>query len=231
MFRAISLVLLVVCCSLRAAPDGRTDKLIMKIAEGQLDAIATRIMGHEEDYGFATTDNLEKCTIGKPYRIITFNDEFYTTAQPIESINYIDIKNEWRVPLILEDQYRSLLTVDGNPGNLTVSGIGDTALARQLQHASGGSSEEDAFYILRVPVLHADFFASEKENSFSDAKFIPLASAIEAIPSLEKSKKDAFTLDEVQEMVKDAIKNKAQKKDSLKKEPVKKKVKTKSKRK
>jgi hypothetical protein len=105
----------------------------------------------------------------------------------------------------IKAQYRSLLTETGYPGNYSVSGLGDPELARELQVSSAGVNQGDEYYILRIYPLLAEFFVHEGDNSFIDAQFIPLGSAMKLIPALSAGKKPFYTLTEVQQMVKDAL--------------------------
>ena len=201
-------IFVLACCSFRIAPDNETDKIVMKAAEGQLSIYLDRIQqGHEKEFGFTNEDNREKCEVGKPYRLIVFNNDFYN-GDLAEYTNYIEIKNQWRVPVILTGHFRVLLTVDGAPGNLTVSGIGGTELAKTLQEKSMGIDPNESYYLLKVFQISADFFVSEPGNSFDEAKFFPLPSAVSAIPALKSNKKPSYTLNEVQQFVKAALNEK-----------------------
>ena len=124
-----------------------------------------------------------------------------------ETTDYIAIKNEWRVPVMIKGQYRSLLTVSGYPGNYSVSGMGDPDLARDLQQKSEGANEKDEYYVLRIFPLLAEFFVHEGDNSFAGAVFVPLGSAIKEIPSL--GAKSTYSLTEVQQIIKEAVAKKA----------------------
>ncbi len=221
MYRSAFLVLLVALCSFRFSPD-QTNDLVMKAAESQLPVYIAKIpAGQEAAYGFTDQDNMDQCTVGKPFRMLVFTNDFYITKTEPE-VNYLTIKNEWRVPVSINGQNRTLLTLDGNPGNFSVSGMGGTELSKELQLKSAGLPATDNFYLLRVFPLSADFLVSEHDNSFADAQFIPLASATVAIPSLAKNKKATYTLDEVQQMVKDAVGKKPAQKDTTKKKSQKK---------
>ncbi|MCD6011298.1 MAG: hypothetical protein K0Q79_1160 [Flavipsychrobacter sp.] len=215
MFRAFLGILAIVCCSFFTPQQTDTDKLVMKAAEGQLDAFVGKIQpGDAKDHGFKESDDLENCGITKPYRIITFNADFY--AGPLtEGTNYITIKNEWRVPVTVKGEHRVLLTVNGQSGNYKVSAMGYPELAKELEIKSAAYSENDGYYLLHIAVLNADFFVSEKENSFAEAEFVALESAKTAIPFLRTSAgaKPTYTLDEVQAMVKTAVEQKTAKKE------------------
>lgn len=133
MFKTFLIGLSVACCSFLVPQDLDTDKLVMKAAEGQLDAFVGKIEpGHAAEFGFKESDNLENCGITKPYRIIAFNSDFYVGPLQ-ESTNYIDIKNEWRVPVTVKGEHRVLLTVNGYSGNFRATDMGSPELAKELE--------------------------------------------------------------------------------------------------
>lgn len=208
MFRAILIILTVICCSFFIPQDNNTDKLVMKAAEGQLEAYLGKIKpGNYAAFGFKEGDDLENCNIAKPYRLITFTNDFYK-QELTDNVNYIDIKQEWLVPVTVKGEHRVLFTVNGTSGNFTVSGMGSAELAKELEIKSAPFSDNDAYFLLRIPPLSVDFFVADHENSFDNAEFIPLESAKKAIPSLRTSSKQSFSLDEVQKMVKTATSQK-----------------------
>ncbi len=221
MYKYLSLFLLVVCVSYRIPAGNDVDKQVMAAGESQLEVYLSKIeQGHEADYGFTNADHTEGCTIGKPYRLLAFNSDFYN--KPIsEGEDYFVIKNEWRVPVMLNGQSRVLLTVGGNSGNYSVTGMSDPLLARELQLKGTSMSNDDTWYLLQIPALAADFFVSEHDNSFIDAQFMPLASAVAALPQ-GKSAKPIYTLTEVGQMVKDACIKKDKHAEQGKKKAVKK---------
>jgi hypothetical protein len=207
MHRALFIILFISCCSFLIPTDNPTDLLVMKAAESQLPIFLAKIRpGDEGIYGFTENDDLDGCAVGKPFRMLVFNDDFYAANKLVEEKNYITIKNEWRVPVTIRDTNRTLLIVDGNPGNYTVSGMGAPLLAKELQQVSTGAWEHNSFYLLQVSALLADFFVTERDNSFIDAQFVPLESAIMAIPALNKNKKPFYSLTEVENMVKEELK-------------------------
>lgn len=229
MYRLLFALLILACTGFRVPPDEVTDKLIMKAAENQLGLFLSKIPpGHEADYGFTEKDDFENCEVAKPYRLLLFNNDFYT-SDISDNASYLEIRNLWRVPVRVKGgDNKFLLTAEGSPTNPRITDMGGAGLAKELQEKSVGMDPQDAYYLLRVPLLSADFFVSEHENSFSDAKFIPLTSARNAIAALHKSKKIEFTLNEVQQMVKEAV-NEQEK--NMKKEPAKKKTAPKKKKK
>lgn len=176
----------------------------MQLADSQMGLYLAKIdPGKEADYGFTEQDDLDACVVGKPYRIMELSKSFYSeTIQP--GISYINIENKWLVPIAINHQYRSLLTIKGNPGNLNVTSLGAAALAKELQLASLAVNDSEEFYLLRVPALSADFFVHEGGYSFSEARFLPLESATKAIPALSPGKED-YSLKEIQNIIKEQL--------------------------
>jgi hypothetical protein len=205
MYKIVLIVLFALTSSFRIQPDKVTDKAVMSAAEGQLPGLLSRMKpGDESIYGFTEEDDLDDCVVGKPYRILTFSSDFYSNDLA-DNKDYIEIKNEWRAPVIIKSNYRNVLTVGGSSGNYIVSNMGDTTLAKELQQKSMGADANDTYYLLRIPRLSADFFVAEANSSFGEAKFIPLATAISAIPSLRTANKPFYTLTEVEQMVKQTL--------------------------
>ncbi len=210
MGRSVLTVLLVVMCSFRISSTGDMDSQIMNVADSQMGAFLAKIEpGKEADYGFTDQDDLDGCVVGKPYRKMELTRAFY--YEPIdEHTSYLTMLNKWLVPVSLNHQYRVFLNVEGNPGNLHVAGMGSAKLAKELQLLSMGAGDSDEFYVLKVPRLAAEFFVHESDNSFANAQFTPLESAIAAIPSLSGSKEN-YTLAEIQRIIKDAVDRQAKK--------------------
>ena len=203
MYKAVVIMLLTVLCGFRSLPTEDTDSQVMQIADSQMDVYLAKIEpGKEGDFGFTENDDFDLCTIGKPYRLIEFNSDFYDNVLQ-DNNDYISIKNKWLAPIVLNKQNKALLTVEGSPGNLSVSGIGGAILAHELQQKSAGANDSDAFYLLNVPKVSADFFVHERNNSFSEAQFVPLESALIFIPSLAPGK--TYTLTEIEGIVKEAL--------------------------
>jgi hypothetical protein len=195
----------------------------MKAAEGQMGIFLSKIPpGESSSYGFRQEDDLELATVGKPYRIIELNHAFYQDSTPQEDKNYFTIKNEWLAPVSVNELNRTMLTIKGNPGNYTVTAMGDTDLARELQAKSRGISDSDEYYLLRIPSLGAVFFVHEATSSFLDAEFIPLASAMKAIPALGKSYTATFTIMEIEKKIKDELTRPAARQPIKKPQPKKK---------
>ena len=203
MKNSVLILLLIVLSSFQVSVMSITDMHVMKAAEGQLGVFTGKIPpGEASSYGFRQEDDMELLAIEKPYRTIEFSKDFY--ENPIgDDKNYIVINNEWRAPVSSKGVNRVMLVVTGSSSNFRAVSMGDTLLARELQPLSRGLNDSDEYYLLRIPALSADFFVHEANFSFADAEFIPLSSAKKEIKALSKDRKDAYSLNEVQQFVKD----------------------------
>lgn len=229
MKRCLLISSLFILCSFQVSILSFTDMHVMKAAEGQMNVFLSRIAPGESNlYGFRQQDDLETVVVERPYRIIEFNMDFYDNELR-EDQNYITLKNEWRVPLSVGGAFRTMLFVSGGSANFKVTNMGDTSLARELQSLNRGISDSDEYYLLRIPALSACFFVHAANSSFVEGQFVPLSSGFQVIG---KPYSAGYTLNEVQQLVKDEMRKKVKREQENKllpepkKAPVKKKTTT-----
>ncbi len=161
--------------------------------------------GRENLYGFSTGDDLKNCTVGKPYQLLKLSLDFYQgTYDPAK--NYLSPGKEWRVPVVMNGDNRTLLTVTADADTYNIVDLGGALLSRELQQASAHTGDNDHFYILRIYPLSADFFVDAQTADISEASFTPLTSAIMAMPSLQNK---PYSLNEVLPIIKASLDQKA----------------------
>ena len=162
--------------------------------------------GSETQYGFSSRYEIQNASVGKPLQALALNTDFYNKVY-VPGINYLVVRNEWRVPVVFNNEYKTLLTVTGNQNNLTVVDLGGAGLSRELQTVIAKESKDDNYYILRIYPLSADFFVdvNSGSNSMANATYIPLSSAITAIPSLQQ--KSSYTISELLPIIKTSLTN------------------------
>jgi len=200
MYRALLLILVLFSSSFDNFSS--TNSMVMTAAQqGLPQFIALIPAGHAESYGFSTDDNLQTCTIGKPFQMLTLSADFYNSDY-VAGKTYVVPGKIWRVPVISNGAYRTLLTVAGENSNYNAVDMGGAGLATELQQKSAGASKDDNYYLLRVYPLSADFFVDAKTSSLADATFIPLSSAYMAMPSL---KNKSYSMDEILTVIKSAL--------------------------
>ena len=77
MGKSILIVLLLALSGFRQQAVTRPDLQVMKAAEGQVDVFVDKLEpGTQTAAGFAKEDDLDLCTIGKPYRVLEFKKNF-----------------------------------------------------------------------------------------------------------------------------------------------------------
>jgi hypothetical protein len=177
--------------------------IVVKTAQQGLQHFLSLIpAGTGGNYGFAAQDELGQCTVGKPYRMLTMSADFYNNAYAPDK-DYLLVNSEWRVPVILNGTYKTLLTVTEDKGSYSVVDLGGAELARELQRMSVNAGNEE-FYILRIHPLNADFFVTANSAVSSEAAYVPLSSAVMAMPSLSSG--HSYTLSEVETAIQTTLK-------------------------
>ncbi|MEO8147013.1 MAG: hypothetical protein ABI723_05210 [Bacteroidia bacterium] len=181
-----------------------TEKKVIKSAQDNLQNSLLKIpAGHEKDFGFKNREEFALCTVGSPYRVITFTKDFYE-GEMVANKKYIVLQNEWRIPVMVNGQNRILLTINANSDNYNVVDMGGAALAKELQQRNNAGNH---CYILRVYPLACDFLVVAEAPAFTDVQCIPMTSAIKAIPSLTSNSKSFYSLSEAIQIIKNELKN------------------------
>lgn len=128
------------------------------------------------DYGIKNRDEIRKSTIGRPIAV-------YTLEQ-----GALSFTDTWRIPLIVDDEYRALFTVFKSCNNeYKIVEFGAVLLAEEFFEFE---KEHDFSAMLRVYELRKDFFISSKRAG--EYLFYP-------VPS---SKEKGYRMDEIIEMIK-----------------------------
>jgi hypothetical protein len=198
--KTLTFILLLMLMGFSIHSPVENNNLVMKIATDNLSSMLAQIpQGSETRYGFASHSELTKAGIGQPYHVITFTDAFYTTDQ-LTNENYIQLQDEWRVPVTINGENRTLLTVAGKDSSFKVVG---TLLAKELQLKNSTVNNGDYFLLRIYPMAMDMIVVRAPGQSFSEATYIPLTSATMAIKTF--GEKRAFTLSEVLQLVKRQI--------------------------
>ncbi|MFZ4399767.1 MAG: hypothetical protein ACOYO1_07015 [Bacteroidales bacterium] len=197
MYKVLLFFALLILYSLSYSQTENVENKVIKIAENNLSVSLSKIpIGMEKYYGFSDRKEFIDASIGKPYRVISLSNEFYSN-QKLSTTNYIQIKNEWRVPVIVKGANKILLTVIRQDTSFEVVDLGGAALAEELQQKSKYSFN-DELYILRIYPLAIDFFVRiSVGSSFSEALYIPLNSAINGLSSLKEKNLTKLNLTDV----------------------------------
>lgn len=197
-FRVKCGIFLFLCLQLNAQ---NSELQIVSIAETQLMKTLSLIpQGQEAAFGFASRTEFSNCTIGKPIQIITLANNF----NQIDSQSKIIPQNEWRIPVISEKHFRTLLTVSNNGNQYEVVDIGGTGLAKEMELQSKDVDSRSKICILRIYQLHSDFLVTiPSGGSFNTASYIPLFSGEDE----SKFSKSSYNYNEVIELISKLINN------------------------
>jgi hypothetical protein len=142
--------------------------------------------GYEKQYGFENRNEFGLATIGKPIEVYTLSSLFFTD-QAISDSNYFKSVGEWRVPILVNNSYRALLTAVIINTEWQIVDIGATTLARELEGfilmQSNNPSVE--VKIIRIYQLKCDFIALDNPTKSSIQLLLyPMQSAFMNIPEL-----------------------------------------------
>ena len=145
---------------------------IISIAEKQLLKTLSLIPeGQESSFGFINRNEFNQCTIGSPIQVITLSKTFNNA----DSEDKIVAQNEWRIPVINDNHYKTLLTVYNKGSQYEVVDIGGTGLAKVLEIKSKNLNSSSKICILRVYQLSRDFIVViPNGDSFDKAIYFPI---------------------------------------------------------
>ena len=103
----------------------RIESSIQQEASNQLQTYLNLIpVGSETKYGFKNRSDFQNVKVEKPYQI-------YYVGYQDNQLSFFS--NEWRVPLSINGEYISLLTVKLNNGKPEVVDFGGNKLAQKIQ--------------------------------------------------------------------------------------------------
>ena len=166
--------------SLDVYPQTIDKSIISQLANEELHKYLNQIpSGQEQMFGFNNREEFSKAEIGVPYEVYTLNSDFFNDE--IISINksYVITTNNWRVPVVVDNQNRALLTISKYNNNWAVVKLGATGLANELEMFEQNNSSSSELKILRVFQITTDFILT------NDDKLYPLPSAKKLVMSNE----------------------------------------------
>ncbi len=112
-------------------------------------------------YGIKDTSEITTATIGDPIPVYYLDHDTLLFSKT------------WRVPLVINHEFRALFTVLSDNGNYSIVDFGATVLAKDIQEYT---QENNILGIFRVFPLQKDFFILQNENSELIFDPIPLIS-------------------------------------------------------
>jgi len=173
--------------------------IISKVANAELSDYLNKIpVGQENMFGFNNRGEFFQAEIGIPYEVFTLNTEFFDTKNIIRTKTYIVSTENWRVPIIVNNQHRALLTVSKVNNQWSVVKIGAKGLAEELDMFNKNHPSIDESNILRVFQLKGDFILTSQNIIY------PLTSAKQLL-SVEGDNDVSYSLHDMLILVKNKI--------------------------
>ena len=140
----------------------KRDKILQTV-QNELPQILEEIpFGKEELYGFRNRNEFLNTTVDEPFQFYTLTD------------NKLKNTSSYRVPIIVENEFRALATVEYIKDTLHIVDFGANILAKEIQGVCKENTKFKFIGILRIYNIHSDFLVmSNKQENL----FIPLTSA------------------------------------------------------
>lgn len=177
--RVFSVVLFVLPFLLGVKAQNVSDEYILKAAGSCYRAFLDQIPSAQiADFGFNSKAEFNHVTLGKPIRMKTINGNIGTDSPLKTGNNYLVATNEWRVPLVVNGQYRVFLSVAGSDSmHLSCVDFGAAELALEISQTLASKSTSVDYAILRLYSLKCDMLIVESDIVKTDYELIPLQSA------------------------------------------------------
>jgi len=197
--KRIILIFLVLCCfsfgNIFSQPNASISTnryLVKEAAQKQLLETLEKIpQGQEKLYGFNNRDEFKNATLGELFRIYSINPD--ANEDYFSAVSH----NEYRVPVIVNKEYRALITVAIVDFEWHIVDFGGTELAKQMGECPNLflPSPEIEGVFLRVYGLNCDFIAGRKiEHSIDSCQFYPLHAAQKIIEASAIDKYDTYDI-------------------------------------
>jgi hypothetical protein len=171
------------------------DDSVREVARSSLSSFLDKIpVGLESRYGFQKRDEFGRAAPGTPLRVYTESRDSLNGGAG-EFPDYPTALDEWRVPVLVDGELRSLLTVARTRDGLEAVDLGAAALAREFgefdkKHPGGRRA------LLRIYRLKCDFIMMDRTGTgMSEGEYHPLRSArlvFKADSPSPRSRKELF---------------------------------------
>jgi hypothetical protein len=139
------------------------NKAVLDAAKAGLSIYLEKIpAGIETSYGFNDRNEFKLATLGKPFPIYLLKIDFFTEPTVTPNKNYLVKSNTYKIPVIINGEYRSMLTVALMNGVWKTVGIGAAGLAKELGALEKKHPAEKA--LLSVHELECDFVILPNHN-------------------------------------------------------------------
>ena len=146
--------------------------VITKVADKELKSYLQKIpYGQEHFFGFENRNEFSQSKIGVPVEVLTLSENFFDDEKILKDKNYFISTGNWRVPVIVNNKYKALLTVSTENNKWRIVKIGAKGLATELDRFKQNHPSNTDIKILRVFQLKGDFILTSNNSIY------PLTSA------------------------------------------------------
>jgi hypothetical protein len=137
--------------------------IITKVANEELKIYLQKIpLGQEQMFGFNNREEFSQSKIGVPYEVFTLATNFFDNEKIEEGKSYIVSTGNWRIPIVVNNKYKALLTVSKENNKWRIVKIGAKGLARELDKFEQNHPSITDLKILRVFQLKGDFILTSQ---------------------------------------------------------------------
>jgi hypothetical protein len=205
------LLLLFILCMIVMGSIAQTDnrQKMIKEAMNELQLWLKKIPGgNEAGYGFTNRDEFSMATLGKPYQVFALTSDFFK-EEIKPGKNYLEATGEWRIPVMVNQENRAVITVLNKKNKWKIVGLGARVLARELQEFERYPelTQNNGLRLLRVYQLQSDFlFADDPSLSSVKINVYPMHSAFMNIAKIREGSKMKLGLNELLPYIKESIK-------------------------
>jgi hypothetical protein len=154
-----------------------TEASVQSVAMASLEAFLNKIpAGHETEYGFRRREEFPRANLGTAIQVFTLHpDSMKNRIDPKR--NYMIPLNEWRVPVMINGEFRTLLTVSMVNNTLKTVELGGEVLAKEMMTFQE-KEPNSRTALLRLYQLHCDFLILDRNGlGMEHGEFYPLRSA------------------------------------------------------
>lgn len=127
-------------------------------------------------YGFRSLDELAAVELGAPVEIHAFaHERFVDSTAGDEAL--VTFTGHWRVPLLVQGEFRAFVTVTEQDGRLTAVEFGAAGLAGELEKYRRGLASDQQLVLVRYYLQSADFVGIKRMHEpMASGIFYPLRS-------------------------------------------------------
>ena len=162
---------------------GEENVRVLKAAQTELDFWLKVIPKADfYNYGFIDEYELKKVSLGDPIPIYNIDSNKIMNYKGEKIITlFSPFSGTWMVPIQIEDEYRSLLTVEKVKENYKVAGIGKAQIASQMYNAKKyflkGKKAHDVKYVRAQTKFRNDFLLINVDSETE--KLVPLTGSFD----------------------------------------------------